>query len=70
MTPLYELTNFKNIRKGDTLIRFVAGQPAPIGQVVVIQTLRDGAINLVTSEGHRLIGQPFNPIMRGKDGVK
>lgn len=66
MTARFEITNFKNIKRGDTLIRFVAGQPAPIGQVVVIQTRRDGAINLVTSEGHRLIGQPFNPIMRGK----
>lgn len=65
MTPRYELTNFKNIRKGDTLIRFVAGQPAPIGQVIVIQPQREGAIVLVTDEGHRVMGQPHQLVMRG-----
>lgn len=65
MTTRFQLTNISNIRKGDTLIRFVAGKPAPIGQVIIIQPQREGAILLITDEGHRIVGQPSQMIMKG-----
>lgn len=62
----YEITLFRDIRKGDELVRFVAGKPTSIGKVFMIQAPpRGGVITLITDAGHRAIGKPDQLLTRG-----
>ena len=66
----FQITSFKHINKGDTLIRWVAGKPTSIGKVFMVSPQPKGAIVLITDEGHRLIGQPDQMVLRSKGGNK
>lgn len=63
----YEIVLFRDIRKDDVLVRYIAGKHQSIGKVFMVQQApRGGVITLITDEGHRVVGKPDQLVTRGK----
>lgn len=63
---LYEITYFRDVRKDDVIVRYVAGKPTSIGRVFMIQRPpHSSTITLITDTGHRVVGKPDQILMRG-----